>query len=67
MEQNKSMYTKKDLKLANNAIKLYHALGRPGYKVFYNILQRGLILNCKINAQISTVLMKERYEKNLLE
>ena len=47
-KDNKSKFTKNDIVAADEAIKLYHAIGRPGYKMFFNTLQKGLIRNCAI-------------------
>ena len=51
VEQNKNMFNKKELNAADQALKLYQTIGRPGYQVFFDILQRGLIKNCKVTAQ----------------
>ena len=48
VEENKSRYTKKEIDAADTARKLYHAIGRPGYKAFYDTLQRGLMHNCSV-------------------
>ena len=48
---NKSNYTKKEIEAADKAVRLYHAIGRPGYKVFYDTLQKGLIHNCTTTVQ----------------
>ena len=37
---NKDKFTKKEIEATNKAVQLYHAIGRPGYKVFYNTLQK---------------------------
>ena len=45
------MFSKKELTVADQAIKLNYTIGRPGYEAYFNILKRGLIHNCKVNAQ----------------
>ena len=50
-QQNKGMFNKRELTAADEAIKMYQTIGRPGYQVFYDSMQRGLIKNCKITAQ----------------
>lgn len=49
--KNESMYTKRELANTNKAIELYHAIGRPGCKAFYDTLHKGLIHNCTITMQ----------------
>ena len=51
VEENKIQFTKKEIEAVENARKIYHIIGRPGYKVFYDILQKGLIHNCTISSQ----------------
>ena len=51
VKDNKSKFTKKDIVAADEAIKLYHAIGRPGYKMFYDTLPKGLICNCAKTVQ----------------
>ena len=51
VKDNEAVYTKRELTNARKAIDLYHAIGRPGYKVFYDTLQKGLIRNCAITVQ----------------
>ena len=51
VDRNKNMFTKSELKLADKAIKLYQNIGRPGYKTFFDMLQKNQIRNCKINMQ----------------
>ena len=51
VKENESIYSKRDLMNAKKAINLYHAIGRPGYKAFYDTLQKGLIRNCAITLQ----------------
>ena len=48
---NKSKFIKREIKGADKVAKLYHAIGRPGYKMFYNTLQKGLIHNCTTTVQ----------------
>ena len=48
---NKAHFTKKELLAADQALHLYQAIGRPGYKLFYDTLQKGLIHNCNITVQ----------------
>ena len=49
VEENKTNFTKKEKAAANNAKKLYHNIGRPGYKTFCDGLNRGLIQNCTVS------------------
>ena len=51
VNRNKNMFTKSELKLADEAIKFYQNIGRPGYKTFFDMLQKGQIRNCNINMQ----------------
>ena len=51
VNENKSKFTKKELIAVDAAKSLYHAIGRPGYKTFYDTLQKGLIHNCSISVQ----------------
>ena len=51
VEKNKSSFKKRELILADEAIKLYHAVGRPGYKTFIDLLTFGNIYNCPISSQ----------------
>ena len=46
VDDNKSSFTKKELAATAKARELYQAIGRPGYKVFYDTLQHVLILHC---------------------
>ena len=48
VHDNKQEFTKKEIAKANKARDLYIVIGRPGYQVFYNMLQRQLITNCDI-------------------
>ena len=51
IDDNKSMFKKKEIELADQAIKLYHAIGRPSYKSFIDMLTSGHIRNCHITPQ----------------
>ena len=51
VQDNKNKFTKKDTVAADEAVKLYHAIGRPGYKIFFDTLQKGLIRNCTVTVQ----------------
>ena len=49
VEDNKTNFTKKEIAVANNTRKLYHNIGQPEYKTFYDVLDRGLIQNCTVS------------------
>ncbi len=51
VNENKSKFTKKELIAVDAAKSLYHSIGRPGYKIFNDTLQKGLIHNCSISVQ----------------
>ena len=51
VNDNKALFNKRELKRANDAMKLYEAVRRPGYKSFYDMLQQSLIKNYNITAQ----------------
>ena len=36
---------------ADKIIKLYKIMGRPGYKAFFDMLQKGLIRNCNVKME----------------
>ena len=48
VETNKSLYTSRQIKLADEAKRLYEHLGMPGYKKFFHALEYNQIKNCPI-------------------
>ena len=48
VNDNKQEFTKKEISRADRARDLYIAIGRPGYQMLYDMLQRQLIANCDI-------------------
>ena len=50
VDNNKKLFTRKEVERAEQAVRLYAKLGRPGQDVFESILSKGLIKNCPITA-----------------
>lgn len=48
VSQNKQLYTKRQIELANEACKLHHLIGRPSLPCFLNALENNHLLNCPI-------------------
>ena len=49
VKQNKTMFSKRELSQADRAMKIYQTVGRPGYKAFFDMLQKGQLHNCTVN------------------
>ena len=51
VDDNKKIFNKKEISLADDAIKLYHAIGRPSYQTYLNMLTNGHIRNCHVTTR----------------
>ena len=51
VEDNRALYTRRQLKAADDARKLYQHLGMPGYRKFFEMLKHNHITDCPITVE----------------
>ena len=51
VEDNKAMFTNREIENADRARSLYRALGRPSQQQFEDVLQKNLIMNCPVTVE----------------